>query len=61
MNYRYSGSIPTDSDPDPVLIRVTCYGILGLQGAFVQKAKVLGSAYPPYERKNKVTVGACPR
>ena len=61
MNYRYSVSNPADSDPDPVLIRVTCYGILGLQGAFVQKAKGPRLAYPPYERKNKVTVGACPR
>jgi hypothetical protein len=47
MNYRYSVSNPADSDPDPVLIRVTCYGILGLQGAFVQKAMVLGSVADP--------------
>ena len=40
LGYRVSN--PADSDPDPVLIRVTCCGILGLQGAFVQKAKVLG-------------------
>jgi hypothetical protein len=31
----YSVSNPADSDPDPVLIRVICYGILGLQGARV--------------------------
>jgi hypothetical protein len=46
----------------PVLIRVTFYGIgTWSTGSVRTKSEGPRLAYPPYERKNKVTVGACPR